>query len=322
MSADEAEEGTFAPVGSIDLNFRGSSTLNGLKATHELGEMRLVSISISSKSHLLAACVETVPEPLHQGIAYFPASRADTRIALIVADVDWTSGDVTESRVVRLDVLGPAVHYADETSDGFVLMSARCDFGEHNVVVASADGSVIREACYGDGISHIACFNDKVTVGYFGEGVFGNSRWKSPIGSPGIVQFDLEGNILWQNSEHEIYDVYAMTFDDSGRVWFHNYCAFEVVCCSHEAGSVSCDPGIGRSNHLFVSQNAEWVMLDGGYPAHVQLYAFRFDNPSEKWRAWPKIDGQEAKGTIFGRGSRMVLAGEGSRLSFFNWDAP
>jgi hypothetical protein len=284
--------------------------------------MRVVSISISSKSHLLVACVETVPEPVHQGIAYFPASRADTKTVLIVADVDWTNGEITGSRAVRLGVLGPAVHFVDETSDGFVLMSARCYFGEQNVVVAAADGSVIRETCYGDGISDIACFNDKVTVGYFDEGVYGNYGWDSPIGSPGIVQFDLEGNILWQNSESQIDDVYAMTSDDSGRVWFHNYCPFEVVCCSHDEGSVSCNPGISGSNHLFVSKNSQWVMLDGGYRARDELYAFRFDNPSEKWRAWAKLDGEEAKGRIFGRGSRLVLAGEGSRLSFFDWETP
>jgi hypothetical protein len=253
------------------------------------------------------------------GNVSFVATRADTDTAVIVASVDWATGSITDSELVRFGVVGPNVCHIDETCDGFVIASARCHCGENNVVIASADGSIIREICYGDGIQCLACFDDKVTVGYIDEGIYGNYGWTNPIGAPGVVRFDLEGNILWSNSEHSISEVYAMTLDETGRVWFYNYSPFTVVCSSYEEGSFYCQSGINGSNHLFATRRGDWVILDGGYHRKDQLYAFQFNEPETKWRIVTKIEEEEVNGHVFGRGSLLVALGSDEALAFLDW---
>jgi hypothetical protein len=239
---------------------------------------------------------------------------------VIVGEIDWSSGSIKDTHLVSFGVIGPNTHMIDETSDGFVLASARCYYGEKNVVIANADGSVIREICYGDGIADLVCFEDQVTAGYIDEGIFGNYGWREPIGAPGIVKFDLEGNIIWKNTEHSLAEVYAMTIDETGRLYFHPYSAFTVVRLSFENGSALCNPEISGSSRLFVAQDSEWVILDGGYHRRDQFYAFRFSEPGEKWRAVPKAGGEEIHGSLMGRGSKMVLMeGDSGRLLFLDW---
>jgi hypothetical protein len=209
----EEDQKPLDTVGSLDLDFRGSTTIPELKDRHHLGEMKLVAVTISSKSRLLLLFQETIPPPREAGIARFPASRADTKTVAIVADVNWSTGVILDTACVNFGVIGPNVSFIDETTDGFVLVSARCYYGEKNVVIASADGSTIREICYGDGIADIVCVDDEVTAGYIDEGIYGNYGWSDPIGAPGIVKFDLEGNIIWKNTEHPLSEVYAMTIE-------------------------------------------------------------------------------------------------------------
>jgi hypothetical protein len=308
-------------VGSFDLNFHSCFNLPELKHREYIESMNLVSINISSKFRLLLLFHEIITSPTHIKFTDFSVSRANTKTVLIVADVDWISGSLFSTQFVTFGILSPNVNLIDETSDGFVLVSSRCPFGEKNVVITNADGSVIREICFGDGICNILCFEDEVTVGYFDEGVFGNYGWDDPIGSPGLVKFDLTGRILWKNTEDSISDVYSMTIDDTGKLYFHNYTPFMVVCSSFEKGAVRCKPGIHGSEQLFVSKDGQWIVLDGGYERGDQFYAFRFSEPNEKWRIIPKLDGDELNGELIARGSKLIMvANKGTQISIMEWE--
>jgi hypothetical protein len=308
-------------VGSIDLNFHGCLNLEDLKRQHNIEDMHLVSVSISNKSHLLLLFHETLAEPHRIECVVFPASRADTKVVVIIVDIGWSTGSILNTQLINFGTLGPNVNYIDETSQGFILASGRCHYGEKNVVVTTIDGSFVRELCFGDGIAELVCFKDEVTIGYIDEGIYGNYGWNDPIGRPGIVKFDLMGNILWKNTEDSISEIYAMTMNETGKLYFYNYDPFMVVCSSFENGTIRCNPEIDGSRHLSVSKNGEWIMLDGGYGRRDQFYAFCFNQPNEKWQFIPKLDGQQLSGGLISRGSKLVMLTEQSEFSFVEWES-
>jgi hypothetical protein len=314
MSDDE----NLDTVGTIDLDFHGSVSIPVLAEKHGMSTMSVAAISVSSRGRLLVLYEETPPEPTRVGIAVFPASQAETKFVLIVIDANWANGTVKESQLVNFGVLGPAINLIDEISTGFVLVSARCRYGEQNAVVANGDGSIVREICLGDGIQWMNCCNDEIVCGYFDEGVFGNYGWDQPIGSPGLVKFDLNGTIVWENREDDISDAYAMTMDDSGVLYFYYYMDFVLVRSTFDAAT-RCRPGIRGSTTLLVKKNSEFILLDGGYDKHDQFYAFRFNDPGDKWAIDLKVDGTKTPGSVIGRGSKMILTREGLQVSFLDW---
>jgi hypothetical protein len=305
---------TIPTVGSVDLDFHGSTTLQELKDRHSLVDFKVTEFRISSKSRLLILLEESVPEPKKGDHTFFLASNRHAKMVMIVADVDWATGSLTDTRLITFPSQWGLMHLADETTDGFVIAHMRCAVGHNNAIITSSDGSVIRETCYGDGIASLVCFQDQVTVGYFDEGIFCD-----PISASGLVKFDLEGRILWKNRDHHICDVYAMTIDESGQLYFYYYTDFRLVKSSFDQGSEECRPHISGSDHLFVARDSQCVIMDGGYRCQKDLYAFRFDKPEEKWKVVPKFQGVALAGELKGRGSKIMTLSADSRLVFCDW---
>lgn len=98
----------------------------------------------------------------------------------------------------------------------------------------------IREFLLGDGISHLyATEKGSIWTGYFDEGIFGNCGWgapwvkdpKPPIGEPGVIKWNSEGDQLFLNNRDqvEIADCYSMNVVSDDEIWFYYYDAFKVV---------------------------------------------------------------------------------------------
>lgn len=75
---------------------------------------------------------------------------------------------------------------------------------DRNAVLYDANGDVVAEQTFGDGIGHVvATRSGDVWVGYFDEGVYGNYGWgdspdNEPVGSCGLVRFAADLTPAWR----------------------------------------------------------------------------------------------------------------------------
>jgi hypothetical protein len=177
------------------------------------------------------------------------ASFADTRAGAPIRSVVTVGGAVTVIREHRITF--PEIQ---AFTDGQVLLvGSRARWtdqgGEHNALIIDHDGSVVAEACIGDGIEHVYTdVNDRVWVGYFDEGIFGNNGWgepgrEPPIGAPGLVRFGRDLSIDWQFSEsgvgggHFFADCYTLNVG-ANSTWTCYYDDFPVVRIADDQASV------------------------------------------------------------------------------------
>jgi hypothetical protein len=107
---------------------------------------------------------------------------------------------------------------------GVLLVGARCrwtaDSVERNAVVYDWDGREVRRFTLGDGIADVRTTSDgTIWASYFDEGIFGNHGWNhpgpTPIGAPGLVAFDQQGDARWSYDAKKartdsICDAYAL----------------------------------------------------------------------------------------------------------------
>jgi hypothetical protein len=131
-----------------------------------------------------------------------------------------------ELEVPRLSLRYPLVQ---PLSDGRVLLvGARARTRENNALVFDANGELIAEAAFGDGIEHVlTTSDDHAWVGYFDEGVYGDG---GPAGH-GLVRFDPELRLNWTFPFHQqtpIDDCYALNVSDRA-VWTCYYSGFPVA---------------------------------------------------------------------------------------------
>jgi hypothetical protein len=143
------------------------------------------------------------------GWASFPKAKTDTPYSARVLIHDET--DVRSVEIAGETRAYPRVALLND--DEILLAGTRCRRfadGTHelNGHVYGLDGQLRRQFLLGDGIEHIATdVRGEIWVGYFDEGVFGNYGWgamttseeqESPVGWPGLVRFDAEGNMTWR----------------------------------------------------------------------------------------------------------------------------
>jgi hypothetical protein len=102
-----SHESRLPTVGSIELHFRGAERLDELKAKHGIGEMKLDGLSVTSKSRLLLIFHDPFPESGRDAVGDSGISPVQRQTAAIVADVDWTTGNITDSLLVNFGVLRP-----------------------------------------------------------------------------------------------------------------------------------------------------------------------------------------------------------------------
>lgn len=121
----------------------------------------------------------------------------------------------------------------DQFRDGrWLFANARSD-GSGNACTLSEEGRILSEFELGDGIEHVQIDNkDRIWVGWFDEGVFGNDRWRYPglrwpPSSSGVAAFDSSGQLLMTTAIPGIADCYAMNvFAD--QIWTCTYTDFPI----------------------------------------------------------------------------------------------
>ena len=127
----------------------------------------------------------------------------------------------------------PLVRYPkiDRFPDGrWLVASSRAARDDRNAKILDPDGEHQSAFNIGDGIEHLRCAPDgRIWVGYFDEGVFGDT-----VGRGGIVHFSHDGKPLWSyndkagNSRSIIDDCYALTLDGDA-LWACFYSDFPLV---------------------------------------------------------------------------------------------
>jgi len=160
----------------------------------------------------------------------------------------------------------PLVRYPDidRFPDGrWFVASARADVGQANGLVLEADGQVSRSFEVGDGIEHVRCAPDgSIWVGYFDEGVFGNT-----VGSGGIVSFNVHGERLWSYNDPArggrlfVDDCYALTLNGD-ELWSCFYSDFPIVRVV-DARETQWANSVSGAKALAV--DGTFVLLAGGY---------------------------------------------------------
>ncbi|OIJ20177.1 hypothetical protein BKP45_10045 [Anaerobacillus alkalidiazotrophicus] len=117
----------------------------------------------------------------------------------------------------------------DLFSDGTLLIvQGRClkdgKYIERNARRYNPNGQLIEAFTLGDGIEHVQIDdNDTIWVSYFDEGVFGNFGWEQPMGSEGLVAYNINGHKLWGAGSFGIVDCYALNVASSKEVYFYYY---------------------------------------------------------------------------------------------------
>ncbi|POP44857.1 hypothetical protein CHU32_13265 [Superficieibacter electus] len=145
--------------------------------------------------------------------------------------------------------------------------------GEKNAAIYTLNSTVVRRFTLGDGIQDISVTEDgAIWVSYFDEGVFGNYGWEEPMGRPGLVKYDLCGNILWQQDEFDICDCYALNVENPQSVWFYYYMDFKLV---HLSGSDSVSYQIPVQGMQDFALCNPWIITDNGYNQHNKFTLWR-----------------------------------------------
>ncbi|MGP1281743.1 MAG: hypothetical protein ACTS1X_02090 [Parasphingopyxis sp.] len=154
----------------------------------------------------------------------------------------------------------------DRFPDGhWLVTSTRAERDEKNATVLFPDGQRSHSFSLGDGIEHVRCASDDtIWVGYFDEGVFGNT-----IGAGGIVQFDWKGKWLWKYNDAQssrklgVSDCYALSTNGT-EVWSCFYHDFAITRISN-GDTFSWKNGVAGAKALAVKDNQ--ILLLGGYGA-------------------------------------------------------
>lgn len=126
----------------------------------------------------------------------------------------------------------------DRFSDGrWLVPSARTD-NSPNARVIAPSGDLLQRFTLGDGIQHVGIdATDRIWVGWFDEGIFGNDDWRVPglewpPSSNGVACFAMDGSLLplpvWPEGVDSIADCYALNTVGGGS-WICPYEEFPLV---------------------------------------------------------------------------------------------
>ncbi|MES1201133.1 MAG: hypothetical protein ABUS57_06755 [Pseudomonadota bacterium] len=178
----------------------------------------------------------------------------------------WTvqgEGLIEEVQFALLD----AFPMIDQFPDGRWLAAHARSRGERNGRVLSRDGDELRRVQLGDGINHIKIDDrQRIWVGWFDEGVFGNDHWRVPglkyaPSAYGIAAFDDHGTLVAHASLPSIADCYAL--NAFGReVWSCTYTEFPLWRMTDQAESTWQTSLTGVSA---IAVNFPHVVAVGGY---------------------------------------------------------
>lgn len=247
----------------------------------------LVSLSVGPDGEAVALWASPddhpafTPTTTQPGWATFPDPRTPRPVPARVT-VDGADRRSTVS-IAELPLAYPKVQVLP--GGRILVVAARCrwrpDGPERNAIVYDHTGQPLLAETLGDGIEHVVTTRaGNVWVGYFDEGVYGNSGWGDtegppPLGAHGLVRFtaalrrDWELPLGAENPWGDIDDCYALAVDGE-TAWACYYSDFPVVRVDDDAVTGWRNDIAAGVRALAGSDNR--VALIGGYgPDHDRL---------------------------------------------------
>jgi hypothetical protein len=237
------------------------------------------------------------------------------RLAVQAACRIWTldGDDLTEA--VEFPLLEPFPN-VDQFPDKRWLVANSRSNGIGNARVLRADGTEERRIELGDGIEHIKIDDQqRVWVGWFDEGIFGNGRWrypglKWPPSSYGIASFDERGELVKHATLQSIADCYALNV--LGDIaWACTYTDFPVWEIGDERER-TWSTELSGTNALAVSY--PYVLAAGGYrdDANRACLLRLNDERAEMIGEWRlPIGADRAEFEMDGRGDELHVVANG-----------
>ncbi|TFE04053.1 hypothetical protein [Jeotgalibacillus salarius] len=136
------------------------------------------------------------------------------------------------------DVPFPPSNFDTFTDGTLLLASARClrtrDWIQQNVRRYSEESECLDEFVLGDGIWNLAIDDkDRIWVGYFDEGVYGNMGWKKPIGWSGLVAFSSTGEVLFRPELPMIHELLSLNVQHADQVYAHYTLFSSIIHLDH-----------------------------------------------------------------------------------------
>lgn len=221
---------------------------------------------------IYAAASQAPAQPLDLLSQIRELAASGTARIWIATPTGWTEGPT-----FPLETPFPII---DRFDDGRWLVVGARTFDGPNARLLAADGSLTRRFMLGDGIEHaVVDQSNRIWVGWFDEGVFGNSEWRVPgeewaPSSSGLACFTDDGALLalpsWPIDLEGIADCYALNVIGDGS-WSCPYVDFPLV------HSIPGEPVRWWRNEVAGSRaiavEGPHVLLAGGYGGQANRLA-------------------------------------------------
>ncbi|WP_254438422.1 hypothetical protein [Paenibacillus sp. DCT19] len=164
------------------------------------------------------------------------------------------------------------LHYAQPLGEELLLVGARSryygqDRYDLNGKIVDRDGQLLHELLLGDGIERVqTSVEGNIWTSYFDEGVFGNFGWYEPVGAPGLIAWNRQGQQIYVNTKADIADCYALNVVSDQEVWFYYYTDFKVgrITDPYDQPQVSLVE-TGLSGSHVVATNGTLALFQSGY---------------------------------------------------------
>jgi hypothetical protein len=243
-----------------------------------VGDRRIVASGVGDGDRLVALLGSVTPgAPVDPSQPFIPGREHDPRVEVTSAlFADRPSKLVAELPLEPLTLAFPVVQPLPD--GGLLVADSRVAVGApQNGHVIGPDGKARRLVMFGDGIEHLLVDRlGRAWVGYFDEGVFGNLGWGNPgspepIGSPGLLRFDLAtGEIEWAfeppDGSDSIADCYALNVDGD-HAWMSYYTDFDLFRIDSDGGIHRWR--VGARGPGVIACDGMHVLLVGGYESRL-----------------------------------------------------
>lgn len=241
-----------------------------------LQDAELVDFSVGCFGEVMLLFSSCPPKRIVTNAGSFVDTQAHTHYYAVVVFVDWLNAEFLTMTSYDLGIQDFNYHFLRSLGEDFLLLGSRCFYNqgepEHNAMRIGKDGVVKHTWCMGDGIENCIVKADGTMItSYFDEGVFGNFGWEVPIGSSGLIAWNSNGEIIWQNKKYPIYDCYAMSLDAKEQIWFYYYADFHLVKMDVQKDEVFTVP-LSGSSKFAVAPTQEAFFFQGGYGEEDKFY--------------------------------------------------
>lgn len=229
MSARSAAPPSFSQIQITELPTGWQTLSHAILADGTLAVIG-ADVDLASEHGRIHAALQTSSLPFDPPSRISELAASGTARIWTAASKGWTGGPA-----FPLETPFPSL---DRFGDGRWLVVGARTLADANARVLAADGRVLDRLMLGDGIEHVAIdAADRIWVGWFDEGIFGNDDWRVPgqdwaPSSNGVACFAEDGTLLplptWPEEAGIIGDCYALNAVGHGA-WTCPYTDFPLV---------------------------------------------------------------------------------------------